>query len=146
MEASWHSIVLRQRFGLSMAKSLDPTPMLLGDPLSAVAFFAKSGGLSIDIGPAQEHVDAQDRGETRVIDRYRVGRSEVQVLAGQVRDLVSAEMSEVKGSRTKPARLLVHSPNSASVVVPRSKTKRGEWALVLTDSGGNSIRIANSNR
>ena len=146
VEASWHSIVLRQRFGLSMAKSLDPTPMLLGDPLSAVAFFAKSGGLSIDIGPAQEHVDAQDRGETRVIDRYRVGRSEVQVLAGQVRDLVSAEMSEVKGSRTKPARLLVHSPNSASVVVPRSKTKRGEWALVLTDSGGNSIRIANSNR
>src|SRR5699024_6127687 len=117
----------------------DPTPMLLGDPVSAVAFFAKSGGLAIDIGPTQQHVHAQDRGETRVIDRYRVGRSEVPVLAGQVRDLVSAEVQVNAGSRTKSAQILVHSPSCASVVVPRSMTKHEDWTRVLTDSSGNAI-------
>src|SRR5699024_360939 len=121
-------------------------PISLDVQTSAGACFAKTVGMAIDSGHTHQHVHAQDRGETRVIDRYRVGRSEVQVLAGQVRDLVSAEVQVNSGSRTKSAQILVHSPSCASVVVPRSMKNHEGWPVVLTDSSGTAINVANSDR
>ncbi|WP_172170632.1 glycosyltransferase family 2 protein [Brevibacterium sp. CT2-23B] len=146
VEATWGGIPVRQRFGQSRSKSLDISPMLIGNPLDAVVFFAKSEGLSVDVGPTEEHANARDRGETHLVDSYRVGRSEVGILAGQVRDLVSAKICTKSGSHTKPVELIVHSPTSASVIMPYGITKKGGWTLTLADARGTTIDIQGSDR
>ncbi|WP_166822647.1 glycosyltransferase family 2 protein [Brevibacterium limosum] len=142
IKAKWSSTVVRERLGLSRAPGLDIAPRLIGDPVEGVVFFDQSGGLSVDLGPTEKHLDPVKRHELHVVDQFEVGRSVVLVIGGQVSNMKAASYQATSTARSKAARLIVHSTDQASIVIPRSAAKKQGCAIKLKDAEGNSVEIA----
>lgn len=141
IKANWSSTVFRQPFGGLRSNALKTSPLLIGDPTEAIAFFTRNERLAIDVGPTEKHLDPVDSSELRIIDDFQVGRSVVLVLNGAIDNLGTASISTENSSKVKPAELVIHSSSQASIVVPRSLTKRQGWTIQLTDKVGNIVVV-----
>ena len=142
IKAKWSSVVVRERFGKSRAPGLDNSPLLVGDPIQAVVFIDHSDELAIDVGPTERHLDPVKRLELHVVDQFEVGRSAVVLVNGPVSTLQSASYQVDVKAKEKPARLIVHSTDQASVVIPRSAAKKQSCTIELKDAEGNPVEIA----
>ncbi|WP_432789573.1 glycosyltransferase family 2 protein [Brevibacterium sp. K11IcPPYGO002] len=141
IKASWSSVVFRQPFGELRSKALNSSPLLIGDPIEAIAFFTRNDILAVDIGPTEKHLDPVKSSELQIIDHFQVGRSAVLVLNGRCEHLATASIRLSGNAKEKPAELVLHSTSQASIVVSRTLTKRQGWALQLTDKAGNEITV-----
>ena len=141
IKASWSSVVLRQPFGELRSNALETSPILVGDPTEAIAFFTRNETLAVDIGPTENHLDPVTSSEIQIIDNFQVGRSAVLVLNGPCEHLDSASIRANGTAKEKPAKLFIHSTTHASIVASRSLTKRQGWALRLTDKEGNVVTL-----
>ncbi|MGM0699942.1 MAG: glycosyltransferase family 2 protein [Actinomycetota bacterium] len=141
IKAKWSSMVVRERLGIARAAGLDTAPLLIGDPVEGVVFFDQSDGLSVDLGPTEKHLDPIKRHELHVVDQFEVGRSVVFVISGPVSNMKAASYQADNKPRSKPARLIVHSTDQASIILPRSAARRPNSTIELTDAEGNSVDI-----
>ena len=142
IKAKWSSVVVRERFGRSRARGLDNSPLLVGDPIQAVVFIDQSDELAIDVGPTERHLDPVKRIELHVVDQFEVGRSTVVLINGPVSTMQAASYRADISAKEKPANLIVHSTDQASVVIPRSAAKKQSCTIELKDVEGNSVEIA----
>lgn len=142
IKAKWSSMVVRERFGIARATGLDTDPILVGDPVEGVVFFEQSDGLSVDLGPTEKHLDPVKRHELHVVDQFEVGRSMVFVISGPVASMKTASYQADDKAKSRPARLIVHSTDQASIILPRSAARRMNCTIELTDAEGHSVAIA----
>ncbi|WP_169253038.1 glycosyltransferase family A protein [Brevibacterium sp. 'Marine'] len=141
IKAKWSSTVVRERFGISRAAGLDIAPRLIGDPVGGIVFFDQSDGLSVDVGPTEKHLEPVKRHELHVVDQFEVGRSRIFVISGPVSTMKVASYQADDKTKSKSARLVVHSTDQASVILPRSAARRPQCTIELTDAEGNSVDI-----
>lgn len=142
VKAAWSSIELRDRFGESRSAGLDASPLLVGDPTAAIAFFTRSAGLAIDVGPTEKHLDPVNRHALQLVDHFNVGRSVIYVLKGPFENMQTASICLEGSAKEKPAELVIHSSTDASIVVPRSTAKRQGWFVLLKDKEGNVVDLS----
>ncbi|WP_152347444.1 glycosyltransferase family 2 protein [Brevibacterium sp. CFH 10365] len=142
IKAKWSSVVARERFGKSRAPGLDISPLLVDDPIKAVVFIDNSDELAIDVGPTERHLDPVKRLELHVVDQFEVGRSTVVLINGPVSTMQAASYRADITAKEKPAKLIVHSTDQASVVIPRSAAKKQSCTIELKDAEGNPVEIA----
>lgn len=141
VNATWGALTLSENFGNSKARAIDTCPALLGNPTRAVSFFTPRGNLAIDIGPTEIYSDGVYNLQPTVVGQFVVGRSEIIELSGLHSNLALAEAHSKRDEKVIEVKVIRHQDNSASVVVPRSFAKRGQYSIVLRDTSENTITI-----
>lgn len=141
VDASWGTLSFRENFGNSRAQGLDTRPVLLGNPTSSATFFTPRGNFGVDVGPTAAYLDSIHNLQPRPVGRFVIGRSEITQLSGLYSDLTQAETHSEHSGKITEVTVIRHQDNSASVIVPRSVAKNGNYSIVMRDSKGNSIEI-----
>lgn len=145
LNVTWGTLTLNENVGNSRARAIDTRPTLLGNPTRAVSFFTPRGNLGIDIGPTEIYSDGVYNLQPTVVGRFVVGRSEIIELSGLHNNPALAEAHSQRDDRIIDVKVIRHEDNSASVVVPRSFAKRGQYSIVLRDTSENTITIPTDN-
>lgn len=144
VRARWGSMSLTENLGHLKAKGINTRPVLHGTPTHAATFFTPAGNFAIDVGPTAAHLNGTHNIRPVRIGRFTLGRNEITELHGVHSDLITATVRSKKTGKVTEVKLIKHQDDRASVIVPRSVTKKGPYSIALCDAEDRKVRVAKS--
>lgn len=144
VRARWGSVTLTENLGHLKAKGIDTHPVLHGTPTYAATLFTPAGNFAVDVGPTAVHLNSTHNIRPVRIGRFTLGRNEITELHGVHSDLITATVRSKKTGKVTEVELIKHQDDRASVIVPRSVTKKGPYSIALCDAEDRKVRVAKS--